>query len=84
MFESHGSYCIDCDWSSLFLRMVQYYEMYGMVVLLNPSTTIGTHGMDGNLWSRSVKPSLPSVKHVGRHQTGALNDMVESYEWYGW
>ena len=55
-----------------------------MVALLNPSTTIGTHGMDGNLWSRSAKPSLPSVKHVGRHQTGALNDMVESYEWYGW
>ena len=41
-----------------------------MVVLLNPSTTIGTYGTDGNLWSRSVKPSLPSVKHVGSHPTG--------------
>ena len=47
--------------------MVQYYEMYRMAVLLNPSTTIGTHGTDGNVWSRSVKPSLPSVKRVWRH-----------------
>ena len=51
-------------------RMIQYYEMYRMVVLLNPSTTIGTYGTDGNLWSRSVKPSLPSVEHVGSHHTG--------------
>ena len=26
--------------------------------------------MDGNLWSRSVKQSLPSVKHVGKHHKG--------------
>ena len=51
-------------------RMVQYYEMYRMVVLLNPSTTIGTYGTDGNLWLRSVKPILPSVKHVGKHHKG--------------
>ena len=36
--------------------MVQYYEMYRMVVLLNPSTTVGTYGMDGNLWSRPMDP----------------------------
>ena len=52
------------------MGIVQYYEMYRMVVLLNPSTTIGTNGTDGNLWSRSVKPSLPCVKHVGRHHKG--------------
>ena len=56
------------DWNKL--RIVQYYEMYRMVVLLNPLTTIGTYGTDGNLWSRAVKPSLPSVKHVGSHHTG--------------
>ena len=48
--------------------MVQYYEMYWMVVVLNPSTTVGTYGTNGNLWSRSAKPSLPSVKHVGRNR----------------
>ena len=51
-------------------RMVQYYEMYCLVVLLNPSATIGTYGTDGKLWSRSVKPSLPSVKYVGMHHKG--------------
>ena len=53
------------------MSIVQYYEMYRMVVLLNPSTTIGTNSTDGNLWSRSVKPSLPCVKHVGRHHKGS-------------
>ena len=50
-------------------------RMYRMVVLLNPSATIGTYGTDGNLWSRSVKPSLRTI-----HETyGEASQRVLDY-----
>ena len=52
--------------------MVQYYEMYWMVLLVNPSCTIRTHDTDGKMCSRSVKPSLPSVNDMVRSKTGLL------------